>query len=65
MAVAGNAPPVIIVAAGGLPVTNIAAAGAPSMTVVSARGLPITLVAAGVNGATPVTLLNPDGTLYS
>jgi hypothetical protein len=63
-----TAVPVTVVASGGLPVTNLKAHGATPYTVVTTpSALPVTLVApgvAGVQGATPVTLLNPDGSLY-
>ena len=54
--------PVVLVDAGGRPVTNVAnLAGAVPMTVVDAGAEPVTLVDAG---AEPVTLLNADGTLW-
>lgn len=54
--------PVVIVAAGARPVTNVAnLAGAVPMTVADAGAEPVTLVDAG---GEPVTLLNEDGSLW-
>lgn len=55
------AAPVVVVAAGGLPVTDLGAAGAAPFTVVSTYGVAVTLTA----GALPVSLLNADGTFYA
>lgn len=61
MAVLANqGAPVVVVAAGGLPIINVA--GAAPMTVGdNLMGTAITIVTA--NG-TPATLLKPDGTSY-
>ena len=56
------AKPVVIVPSGGVPVTNVARLdGATPMTPVSDLGTAITLTP----NATPITLVNADGTLWS
>lgn len=57
-----SGPPVVITATLGRPVTNVASLnGALPMIVVSTLGEPVTLVA---DLGEPVTLFNPDGTLW-
>jgi hypothetical protein len=53
---------VIIVEAGGLPVTNLGDHGATPFTVVGNFGIAVTLVD---SGGLPVTLLNSDGSLWT
>jgi hypothetical protein len=57
-----SGPPVVITTSLGRPVTNVfSERGAVPMVVVSTLGEPVTLVA---SGGEPVTLLNPNGTLW-
>lgn len=56
-----SAAAVVVVASGGIPVTNLGAAGAVPLTVVASGGTPVTIVA---SGGLPVTLLNADGSFY-